>query len=373
MSNQRYSIPPPNSLEELKYLGQLVRHTREEFHRLDVQEQDVLLHKLTEYECYGQLTHLLKWRISKGNHTQEQIFTDTLWLHRIMYSGSEDFDALLQFSKDSIARLSLPFSTIRIYILERIIGNEKPMQQAKYLESIRETLEENSQKILLQEYLCRVYEKKLFLESKIYESYEKLLELDPFNIKALKFFRLWYIQNQDWNEAKRCLEVIMAHTKNPFDKERAAHELGQLLLYQLKDPLLARDVILRNIDPPFKDVKHTIYVILERLGLYDEMVDHLNHAEEYESDPRLLVALKLKKAGVLVKSGASTEAIFAMEECLPLQPGNLRIYERMVEVYSGEKRVQKLINILQKLNSVVKIPESHIKIDNLITKLQTAL
>lgn len=339
----------PGSKEEFEFLLGLVRNIQE-FPRMNRSEQDELLSRLEAYECLAQVVKLLTWRISHGNPGRADVFSDYLWLLRVQYLGFEDFDAFLDTAIACVESTAIPFSLLRIHVADEILGSENYRAHARLYEVLVNSFTERSQQILLLERLALIYEKKLFLQADVEAAYRRLLDVDDNNIKALRYFRVLHLQFGQWEEAVHYLKRLVAAAGNSYERNRAAHELAQVYLYNMNSPQQARDAILEHNLDAYPEARQTLVESLERLGDFDELLRILTQVDLVTRDEKERAAVKLKICLLKLRKGFKHEALSYARDSVALAPENLLAHEALV---SSLVEVDDIVGVTRALEGLI--------------------
>ncbi|MCA2960340.1 MAG: tetratricopeptide repeat protein [Silvanigrellales bacterium] len=361
------AFPVPHSVEELELLV-AIGHNVRDFSRLTRPEQNGLLSKLEAYECHGQVVTLLRWRMDHGVEGDEELFDDSLWLLRVQFLGLERFDDFLETAKLAVTRLKLPFASVRIHISEAILGNENWPDQASLYRAIVDNFVDNTQKVTLLERLALIYEKKLYLENEVEPVFSRILELDKLNIKARRFYKLWYMQAMRWRDVAEQLEALIEASRNTHERQRAAHELAQLYLYNLNDAARAREILLETCGNSQLDIRQTLMEAQERLELYDELVATLAEAEPLVRDKTELAAVKLKQGLVSMKAGKPERAVECLREGIVNNPQLLLAYEALVTALIDSGKPTEALGVLEELKAAVHLDSSKASLEEMLAR-----
>ena len=357
MEHATTQVPAPHSVDELELLVGL-GHSIPHFHRMTAAEQDVLLKQLETYECHAQVVKLLEWRIDRSSQSDPHLFADFLWLMRVQYLGLERFDDCVESACKCIAKLKLSFSMVRIHMAEDILGPENFQEQAPFYKRTLGSIPDPTQKVLLLERLALIYEKKLFLENEVEPIFRQLIELDKYNIKALRFFKLWYMQAMRWKDVAEHLEFLIEASSNLHERRRAAHELAQLYLYNLNQPREAREILLQYCADTMREVRQTFIESLERLELYDELLASLYEAEMTSRDASEIANIKLKAGLVCIKAGRPEDAIVFLRESIVHNDQLLHSYEALISALIEAGRSPEILGVVESLSKVVCLESS---------------
>lgn len=189
------------------------------------------------------------------------------------------------------------------------------------------------------------------------ETYQKLLDIDPFSENAWYNLGILYIKKEDYNSAIDCYDYTLAinpsHAEALFNKANSLVNLNQpaeaielyieyisfgydqlLPLYYIADcydQMGQRDMALRfyrhtiETDPFYYPAWLNYLAHLINNNLVDEALEASQEALEYHKDVGELYYLR---ARVLLLAGDFKKALPALEFCVKEDPGNLRnLYE----------------------------------------------
>jgi len=360
-------FPDPHSVEELEILVAAGRNVRD-FARLTRPEQNELVRRLEAYECHGQVVTLLKWRMDYGVEGDDELFEDFLWLLRVQFLGLERFDDFLVTASACVAQLKLPFATVRLHIADAILGEENWPDQAQLYRTIVDNFVDSTQKVVLLERLALIYEKKLFLENEVEPVIRRILDIDRLNVKARRFYKLWYMQAMKWKDVAEQLEALVEASRNTHERQRAAHELAQLHLYNLNDAARAREILVEYCAGSLLDTRQTLIEALERLELYDELIATLSEAAAQTRDKVDLAALQLKQGLVSLKAGKPLDAVEYLRAGIVNNPQLLLAYEALLTVYIDSGRHAEIFGVLGSLKGAVHLESSKASLQVLLDR-----
>lgn len=362
------SAPSPQSQEEYLFLVSMVSSIAD-FPRMNYREQDQLMKNLEQYECYCQLDQLLRWRAVRPDRNHAQQLSDYLWLMRVQYLGLDSFETFLDIAKTCIKSLQIPFSVIRLRILDEILGSENFRAHLQLLRAVVGELQDVAQKVIALERIALICEKKLFLEGEVEGIYAQILKLAPQNEKARKFKKLQHIHNMEWADAAEQLKVLAEHAENLQERARHKHELAQLYLYNLNQAGAAME-LLRPMAIQFPETRHTLIEALERLEMQDELLSAILSFERTARDADEAAQFKFKRGNGLLKLGRPEEAAKVYREALQLQPRSLLIHEALVSALLETGATAQLCEQLMSLNEVVQLDSSKKTLTDLIDRTQ---
>jgi tetratricopeptide (TPR) repeat protein len=358
----------PQSPSEIEKLVSLVRSISD-FGKMSGAEQDGLIADLLDFECYSQTIKLLEWRSKRPEQSFDQKFADYRELMRIYYCGLEDFEKFIECAKLCTKQLSPTFAMIRMQIAEDILGPSHFEEHAKLYTAVWPDLADPIQQVLLLTRLALIKEKKLFRENDVEPIYAAILRIDPHNIRALRFYRMWHGQVGEWTQAAGYLTTLLKAYKNPNEKQRAAHELAQIHLYNLNQPERAKQILLAHCAESHLDTRQTLVEALERLDAYDELLECLDDMRAKAEDPSEVVAILLKKGQTLHTLGRYPEAEKNLRACVVLDPDNLLIHEAYVTSLISASKPAALRAALIDMAAHCKQPEGRQRLSNLAVSL----
>jgi tetratricopeptide (TPR) repeat protein len=369
LTAQKINCPEPQSVEELEALLQLSKRAQQ-FPMLDLKEQDRLLVELESYDCHAQVISLLSWRRAHRNAVREHQIHDGLWILRAHYHGLERFDDFLDAACQLIHSQRLSFDETRILIAAGILGDDNWIEQSQLYKKAVDSVSVIADKVLLLERLALIFEKKMFMESEVEPIYRRVLKLDPHNPKALRFFKMWYMQAMKWNDVAESLEALVEGARNQHERQRAAHELAQLYLYNLNKPSKAREVLRNYCRESELDIRQTLVEALERLDLFDELIGELKKMELTAEPGDEQSRVKQKMGLVYLKAKRPKEAIECLRACLIHNPKLTLAYESLINALIDSNQAHQIVSVLEQLLPNVQLDTSRASIGSLIQKVK---
>ena len=159
----------------------------------------------------------------------------------------KDVEKALEISSLGISKIKLEFKPFLKQVIEPLVEQLGYKDISRICEGVYLSFKDRASSSQCLEYLCFIYEKKMFNENRLNTSYVRLLEMDPSNIKALKYFKVLYGENQKWHKVSEVLEKLYESSKHPTDKYKFALELASIFVYQLDEPEKAISIIETNV------------------------------------------------------------------------------------------------------------------------------
>jgi tetratricopeptide (TPR) repeat protein len=204
---------------------------------LSGEERAEILETLEQHECWNPYFRLIKRQLDDAKTRQ---LGDYVRLARVQNLYLEDVFAAAETCANMTTAMSVSYEKFNEQILPQVIEFEDFAAEATILGAICDRLPSALDHVACLERLCMLYEKKTHNESQLGNTYEKLLQADPRNVKALRYFKLVFIQNNEWEEVVGVLRTLLECVTHPQELFRVAQELAAIYLYQLD---MAEDAI----------------------------------------------------------------------------------------------------------------------------------
>lgn len=230
---------------------------------LNAQDSDQILSIFEQYECWAPYFRLLK-RVLQ-NPARRRL-KDYVRLARVQNLYLEDVFAAAETSVALVSDLQLPFQKFSEDFIPKVIEFEDYAAEATLLSAVVDRLARASDQVACLERLCMIYEKKTHNETLLSKTYERLLNVDPLNVKALRYFKLAFTQNNEWEEVAQILRTLLSAVRHPQELFRVAQELAAISLYQLDQAEEAVRVLdAYCVDSPL-DSSTILFDAYQRLG-----------------------------------------------------------------------------------------------------------
>lgn len=182
------------------------------------------------HECWGPYFRVLQACLKNPSTRQ---LADYVRLARVQNLYLEDVFAAAETCATMVTDMKLSYPSFSVDVLPRIVEFEDFAAEATILSAASERFPTREDHVSCVERLCMLYEKKTHNEALLGKTYEKLLALEPRNVKALRYFKLVYTQNGDWEEVVGVLKTLLSSVTHPQEIFRVAQELAAIYLYQL--------------------------------------------------------------------------------------------------------------------------------------------
>lgn len=237
-----------------------------------------------------------------------------------------------------VREYKISFDTFFHSILNRIIEDSDAKAEVYFLEPLVEVFENNRNIESALERLSMLYEKKLHQTNLLEGVYSKILEVNPDNLKALKFFKLAVMQAGDWEEGASLLRRILVNARTSSERNRNAQELASLLLFQLDRPDEAVEVLASQTENSQLDNSYLLFESYRRLLWHEKAIELLNSLAQSEGlSKKFRAILAFKKGELFLEVDRKIEAIEQFKEALRHDVGFFEAYSRVISINLEEK------------------------------------
>lgn len=318
------------------------------------EEQDALLSELESYECWAPFRRLIQRTLDDSN---QRSVNDYVRLARMQAVRLEDTFGAAQTCVRMIKDLKLDFQTFAQTALPAILEADDFAGEAKILQGVYPVLAAQEDRVGCLEKLCLIYEKKVFDEVLLNKSYEKLLALDPKNLKALRYFKLVFAQSNEWEDVARVLRLMLDNVEHPNDASRIALELATVYLYQIDAPSLAVSFIEEHCPGSDLDTTTVHFEAYNRLGDWEGCIRVLKDSLAKVQTDLMRGIIHFKCAEMEEKLGRMSAAVASYEEAVRAAPKFLEPLERLLEISLAAKNWQTALKYLDVLQGALSDPE----------------
>ncbi|MCX6130913.1 MAG: hypothetical protein NTX25_17880 [Proteobacteria bacterium] len=330
---------------------------------------DSVLEKLQDYECWSLYFRLLENQIDNPKKRQLHHYVRTA---KAYTTHLEDVHKAAKICVKLLKDLRMSYGEFREKALTSIIAENEYESESIILQNILPRLRTREDSVACLERMCLIYEKKKYDEVQLNRCYERLIDLEPSNLKALRYFKIVYTQNNQWEKVVQVLQSLFQNAKHINDSFRSAQELAAVYLYQLDQAQNAVDTLEKYCsDSP-----------LNTFTIHYEAYFRL---QNWEGCLRVLRGFLKKGEGVVNKAviyfkiGELEEHLRRPQEaennylkCLELAPRMLEPLENMVVMHLNAHRWDKVLADLNRLFDLVEDPYLKEKIREGRTRLQDA-
>lgn len=333
-------------------------------------EVNRLVQTLEAYECWAPFFRLLKAKIGTPQRRERG---DYIRMARVYYLYLEDEASAGDICHQMIRDLNIPFVEFRDEISPQIIASEDFTAEAQLFDAILPSLGSRDDTIACLERLCLIYEKKKYDEVQLNQTYEKLVSLDPANLKALRYFKVIYTQNHEWPKVVRVLRQLYENSTHLNDRYRIAQELATVYLYQLDEPQAAIEVVESLCQGSPLDTTTIHYEAFYRLQNWQGCLQVL---ERYlaKLDSAYDQGIVFYKLGELEQMlGRPSGAAQRYRQSLRLAPTLLESMERLIELAIDQKDWESVLKLLGQLRNAVQKEHLQERIDDAMARVREGM
>lgn len=339
--------------------------------RLSSRDEQIVLEELESNECWQPLFRYLDRAIAAGG---QNLLSHYCRLIRLRLNYFNDVPASQALTADLIRRCQIDFSTLNDVLLnDHAIPDMEAEHEAALLDAASEAFSSTSERVRALERLAAVYEKRLFNEDRLQQVFERLIQVDPDNIKALRYFKLAFSQTHDWEQVARVLKRLIDVVQTRQEKFRLAHDLAYNLVYHLDKPRDAILVLDRHCRESPLDVSQIEYDAAHRMGDADRCIQVLQSALRSVRDDAGKAIIQFRMADLFRKSGKISESEKILHESLATWQVFLDPFEPLIQMQIASNRWDQVATTLQALSLRVQDKELADQIQQAILRIEAGL
>lgn len=326
--------------------------------------------RLQAFECWTSFFQLLEQQIDNPKKRQLDYYVRTARAYSVHL---EDIQKAAKVCLKMMKDLRLSYHDFRDKALFHIIDEQDYGDEGIILQAIYPKLRSKEDNIACMERLCLIYEKKKYDETNLSKSYERLIELDPYNQKALRYFKIVYTQNNQWEKVAQVLMNLFTSAKHVNDRYRSAQELAAVYLYQLDAPSNSIEVIEKYCaDSPLSTFA-IHYEAYYRMQAWEGCLRVLNAQVKKVSGDLNKANITIRIGETLERLRRPDEAVFAYKRVLELAPNMLEPLEKLIDIYLRQENWAATLDVLRALDECLDDTFLKDKIKEGMERLQGAL
>ena len=299
---------------------------------------------LEEFECWDPYFLMIKENINDASKRHLSDFTS---LAKVQNLYLENVFAAAETCGQMIDLLKTDNSQFTEEALSQIIEEDDFTAEASIRSSIWDKFSEKQDRIDCLERLCLLYEKKTHNDALLAETYETLLDVDSKNVKALRYFKILYSHNNEWEEVIKYLRKLLECVNHKVERYRVAQELAVIYLYQLDLPHDAIKVLERHCEESPLDTSTILYDAHHRLGNWGGCLKVLRESLLHSDEDHARAVLHYKIAGILRNENEIEEAHEDFKKAATLWPDFLDSYEGVISTAVKLKKFDSVIDWLK--------------------------
>jgi tetratricopeptide (TPR) repeat protein len=355
--------------QELERLVNLGRNIKQ-YSGLGDLEKDSVIAELFDFECFSQAFSLLKHQLLNSPQDSARSLKTLQKMAYAKLVGLEHEDDFLDVLRFALQKLEPSFETLRFHLVEHVSGAENFFLHVRVYKELSPFFKDTQLKVQCLERLALILEKKLFLEKEVEPVYREIIEIDKYNIKACRFYRVYYSHLLNWPEVAEMLERLLKIFPYKNEKQRTAHELAQVYLYQLGNPEKAEQILKEYCEDSFLDARQTWLDCYEKQSRFDDLANFLEKCSNDEKNLVLSSQLLHRKALVLLRNDKEEEAQKTLLASIEKDPTNLVAYESLAIFLAERKSIDKLLGLLKQLESQLRVENSRNSLQGIINRIE---
>lgn len=337
---------------------------------LSVNARNEALELFERYECWAPYFRLIKRGM---DHPSTRQLSDYVRLARVQSLYLEDIFAAAETSAQLIQHLKFPYKRFMEEILPKIIEPEDYAAESTILSAICDKLTIKDELVDCLERLCMLFEKKTHNDSQLAKTYERLLNADPYNVKALRYFKHIYTQNNEWDEVVTILKTLLKANLRPQEIFRAAQELAAVHLYQQDRAEDAIKVLEKYCLESPLDTSTILFDAYQRLANWNGCLKVLRQCLLSVEDEYGLAVLHLKIASLHEQLGDLEPALDNFVKSSSLWPNLLDAMEGVINVALLKKDWRLILTWLKTLSDKVQDERLNAQLKQVAKRLQDGL
>lgn len=337
--------------------------------KISAADEQEVLGQLESFECWQPLFRYLDQVIASGGASLADGYARSI---RIRLRYFDDIVTAQALAADLVRRCQLDFIAFRDLVLnEQVIPGLTASHEAALLEAVCDAFSAQGDRVQSMERLTSVYEKRLFNEVKLHQVFERLIKLDADNVKALRYFKVAFSQNGDWEQVARVLRRLINVAKSSREKYRLAHDLAYNLVYHMDQPRDALLVLDRYCRESPLDVSQIEFDAAYRTGDLDQCIRVLRSALSHVRDDAGRAIIYFRMAGLSRQAGHNRECEKQLRESIATWPVFLDPFESLIQLFLDERRWQDVASTLNELASRIQDPELAAQIRHAAARIQS--
>lgn len=323
---------------------------------------------LEDYECWQPFTDLIAYFI---NDSKKRKLIYYVRLAKMQNQYIEDVFAASETISRAVNDLKLSFDRVN-QVIREVIETDDWSAESVILQACCDKFSKLQDKIECFERLALIYEKKTHDSEELRNCFERLLQIDPYNIKALRYYKLVFTQNGEWSEAVSVMNKLLEASKHPQDVYRLAQEMASVYLYHLNKPKQAIETIESFCSDSPLDTSMIHYDAYERLGDLQGCISVLKTCLDGVDDNRSRAVLYYKTALLEERRRNEDEAMQWHNKALELNPEFLQPYERLCMLFAQNERWDDLKIAVTNYKQKIRDKNSISGLNELVNRITSA-
>lgn len=318
---------------------------------LTAEEFEETINVLETFECWVAYFKILESRIA--DPAQRNI-NHYVRLARTHYRYLDNIGKAAEICSNLTIDLKVSFLVLQHEVISRILNHEDFAAEAMILNAASHHFKDSTDQVKCLERLSNLYEKKTHNETLLAKTYERLIEADPKNVKALRYFKLVFTQSGEWEEVVLILKTLLTSVSYPQERYRVALELAAIYLYQLDQPKEAIEIVEGHCNESPIDTSTVLYDGYQRLSQWEGCLRVLRQCLLTVDDDIGRSIIRFKMGQIFEQNGDLAQAVDNFQRSFMLWPALLDAAEGVIEIGVKLKDwglVQKYLELLKDATS----------------------
>lgn len=309
----------------------------------------LVLGVLELYECWTPFIRLITQAIESVDADADAMGL-SVWLFRTQIARLRNTEAAIETARRAIKQHNLKYSEFSHHFLRLREGFLSHDLEAQVLVGVNDCFGALPDRVAALERMCHIFEKKKYDSDRLYECYDRLYKIDPYNIRALKFLKLLYQQTREYNKSVEILERMASLSSPNVDQGRVALELASIYFYQLDKPKKALEIMAGFEFSDRLDGSTILFEANLELKNWTACIGVIESCLQRISNPQHRAVLMFKKGEILESLSDYKEAEACYRKVLDIDGTFLEAIENLIDlnVRSGNwKSVEEWIDRLR--------------------------
>ncbi len=205
-------------------------------------------------------------------------------------------------------------------------------------------------KMLLSFRCAEIYDDPIGQPDRAVRHYERVLSVDPDNLRAAKALVPIYRRAEKWSRLMGCLEVVLDGTQDKEERVLRIDELRELSVNQLNNRALAFKWAARAFEemPLEESVREALEESAEAAGGFEELVEiYKKSLGAFEGERRVMIERRIAQI-FIERLGAVDEAVVGYQAILEETPGDNAALTALDNIFRTTGRWDDLVGIFER-------------------------
>ena len=211
---------------------------------------------------------------------------------------------------------------------------------------------------------ARLWESKKEKPERAAREYEKILGIDPTNLRAAEALTPIYENARDARKLVSVLEIRLKRTRKKEKRVDLLRQIGLIFEERLREPQEAFEKYIEafHLIPSLEDARIDAERVAEETDGWDQLVDGYESALQQAADDHEAIPVRVSYGQTLNRLERYGEAINQYETVYMLDSNNERVLEGLADLYFKTERFTDLSDIYKRQLDIETEPERRLKI-----------